>query len=57
MTGDAVLAQDLVQDTCLKAYKAFSPDDEPRQIRPWLFRILINGAVDDARRARRFRCA
>lgn len=53
MTGDAGLAQDLVQDTCLKAYKAFSPDDEPRQIRPWLFRILINGVVDDARRRRR----
>jgi RNA polymerase sigma-70 factor, ECF subfamily len=53
MTGDAVLAQDLVQDTCLKAYKAFSPDDEPRQIRPWLFRILINGAVDHARHRKR----
>jgi RNA polymerase sigma-70 factor (ECF subfamily) len=53
MTGDAVLAQDLVQDTCLKAYKAFSPDDEPRQIRPWLFRILINGAVDRARHRKR----
>jgi RNA polymerase sigma-70 factor (ECF subfamily) len=53
MTGDAVLAQDLVQDTCLKAYKAFSPDDEPRQNRPWLFRILINGAVDHARHRKR----
>ena len=53
MTGDAGLAQDLVQDTCLKAYKAFSPDDEPRQVRPWLFRILINGVVDHARHRRR----
>lgn len=48
---DPILADDLVQDTCLKAWSAvdkFNPDNE---MRPWLFTILRNEFYQHTRRA------
>ena len=39
---DATLADDLVQDTCLKAWSAIDSFKEDSPMRPWLFRILRN---------------
>lgn len=51
--GDAATAEDLVQETFVRAYRAFArlPDDS--RIRPWLHQILRNVCVDDAHRRRR----
>jgi RNA polymerase sigma-70 factor (ECF subfamily) len=53
MTGSATTAEELVQEACLKAYRAFTPDAEPTAFRPWLFRILTNLAIDHIRWRRR----
>ena len=50
IVGDASLAQEIVQDACLNAYRAFRVENEPAQFRPWLFRILVNLAIDHLRR-------
>lgn len=42
MTKDYHLSQDLVQETYLKAYKAFPNLKDYSNIRAWLFRILTN---------------
>lgn len=39
---DAVLADDLVQDACLRAWSAADSFDEALEMRPWFFRILRN---------------
>ena len=39
---DAELADDLVQDACLKAWSAADTFDESQPMRPWVFRILRN---------------
>lgn len=44
-------AQDLVQETCVRAYQRISELDESRHIKGWLLRVLYNVFVDDARRA------
>ena len=36
------IADDLVQDTCLKAWTSRDMFDETQSMRPWLFRILRN---------------
>jgi RNA polymerase sigma-70 factor (ECF subfamily) len=46
-------AQDLVQETCIRAYQHISELDESRHVKGWLLRVLHNVFVDDARRARR----
>jgi len=46
-------ARDIVQEACLKAYTAFDETNEPRQFRPWLFRILVNAALDGRRHRKR----
>lgn len=50
---DAATAEDLVQETFVRAYRAFGrlPDDS--RIRPWLHQILRNVCIDDAHRRRR----
>jgi RNA polymerase sigma-70 factor (ECF subfamily) len=43
-------AEDLVQDTYLRAFRSFGQFQPGSNVRAWLFRILMNGYVD-ARRA------
>jgi RNA polymerase sigma-70 factor (ECF subfamily) len=46
-------AEDLVQDTCLRAYRAVAEIDESRPARAWLSAVMHNLYVDGARRAKR----
>jgi RNA polymerase sigma-70 factor (ECF subfamily) len=46
-------AEDLVQDTCLRAYQAITEIDETRPVQAWLRTVMHNAFVDGARRARR----
>jgi RNA polymerase sigma-70 factor (ECF subfamily) len=46
-------AEDLVQETCLRAYEAVHEIDESRPVRAWLSTVMHNLFVDGARRARR----
>lgn len=46
----ATAAEDLVQDTCLKAYRAFDQFARGTDYRAWLFRILANTILDWHRR-------
>lgn len=52
MTRNAVDAEDLVQETMLKAYVGFTSFCEGTNIRAWLFRIMTNTYIDGLRRAR-----
>jgi RNA polymerase sigma-70 factor (ECF subfamily) len=45
MTRDHYLAQDLVQETYLKAFKSFSNLNDHSNIKAWLFRILTNSYI------------
>lgn len=40
--GDRMEAEDVVQETLLRAYRSLGRYQERQQFRPWLFRILIN---------------
>jgi RNA polymerase sigma-70 factor (ECF subfamily) len=50
---DAGTAEDLVQETFVRAYNAFDrlPDDS--RVRPWLHQILANLCIDEANRCKR----
>ena len=48
---DAVLADDLVQDACLRAWSASDSFDASKDMRPWIFRILRNEYYIMLRRA------
>ena len=50
LTGRADLAEDLVQDTARKALKASPALKGERNVRGWLFTILVNTARDHLRR-------
>jgi len=52
MVGDAEQAQDLTQDTFLKAYKAL-PRTPDLVLPAWLYRIATNTALDALRHRRR----
>jgi RNA polymerase sigma-70 factor (ECF subfamily) len=51
MTRTAVDAEDLVQETMLRAYAGFSTFSEGTNIRAWLFRIMTNTHINCLRRA------
>ena len=53
MTGDRESADDLTQEACLKAYRAFDDFKPGTNYRAWIFRILVNLCLDDARRNKR----
>lgn len=53
MTGNDQDAEDLVQDTFLKATRSVHRYREGAGVRAWLFRILTNAYIDRYRRARR----
>src|ERR1043166_8482421 len=50
MAGNVFDGEDIVQDTLAKAYFALSEMGEPPPLRPWLFRIAHNTAMDFLRR-------
>src|SRR5258708_2148753 len=52
LTGRADLAEDLVQETARKALEAIPALTDARNTRAWLFRILLNGIRDRARRTK-----
>jgi RNA polymerase sigma-70 factor (ECF subfamily) len=53
MTGNRQDAEDLVQETYLKAVRGLDRHREIASIRGWLFRILTNTYIDRYRKARR----
>src|SRR5437773_9596353 len=50
MTGSVFDGEDVVQDTLAKAYFALGQMEEAPPLRPWLFRIAHNSAMDFLRR-------
>jgi RNA polymerase sigma-70 factor (ECF subfamily) len=53
LIGDWDAANDLAQDTFLKAYTALPRTADKLQISPWLYRIATNTALDALRRRKR----
>ncbi len=53
MTGSVFDAEDVVQDTLARAYFALCEMESAPPLRPWLFRIAHNAAMDFLRRAER----
>jgi RNA polymerase sigma-70 factor (ECF subfamily) len=53
LTGDGVVAEDLVQETYLRAMSAFPDLRDPGRVRPWLFQIISRLAIDRYRSTRR----
>ncbi len=52
-TGDAVTAEDVVQETFLQVYSSAGTFDPSRRFKPWLFTIAANKARDALRRRNR----
>lgn len=55
MTGSPTEADDLVQETLLRAFRSFGRLRPDSHVRPWLMRILHNTFVSDWRRKKRER--
>jgi RNA polymerase sigma-70 factor (ECF subfamily) len=53
LTGSPQHAEDIVQDTLLKAYRSLHRFDGRAQASTWLYRIAVNCALDLLRRQRR----
>src|SRR5690242_17339835 len=53
MTGENSAAEDLVQETFLKAYRAFGQFEQGTNFKAWLFTILTNTYINDYRRRSR----
>jgi RNA polymerase sigma-70 factor, ECF subfamily len=53
MTRNSADAEDLVQETFLKAYRAFGSFTEGTNLRAWLYRILTNTYINSYRAAKR----
>ena len=53
MTGSVFDGEDVVQDTLAKAYFALGQMLQPPNLRPWLFRIAHNTAMDFLKRYER----
>src|SRR5450432_2218192 len=46
LTGSVIEGEDIVQETLAKAFYALSLATEQPPLRPWLFRIAHNAAID-----------
>jgi RNA polymerase sigma-70 factor (ECF subfamily) len=53
LTGDPTAAEDLVQETYLRALQSFGTLRDPARVRPWLFQILSRLVIDRHRTASR----
>jgi RNA polymerase sigma-70 factor (ECF subfamily) len=51
MIGDRAQAEDLAQDTFVKAFRNLAAFDTTRRLSSWLFRIAHNTAIDAMRRS------
>jgi RNA polymerase sigma-70 factor (ECF subfamily) len=51
LTRNAVDAEDLMQETLLRAYSDFNTFSEGANLRAWLFRIMTNTCINGLRRA------
>lgn len=51
MTGDYHLAQDLTQETFLKAFQAIKDFNGKSKISTWLYRIAVNVTIDHQRKS------
>jgi RNA polymerase sigma-70 factor (ECF subfamily) len=49
LTGDPTEAEDLVQETCLRAYQAAADLRQVTRVKSWLITILTHRAIDAAR--------
>jgi RNA polymerase sigma-70 factor, ECF subfamily len=52
MTGDAALAEDLAQETFVKAFRNLAAFDTTRRLSSWLLRIAHNTGIDALRKSR-----
>ncbi|MER9584929.1 RNA polymerase sigma factor [Mesorhizobium sp. M0276] len=50
MTGSRLDGEDLMQETLFEAYTKIETLDDPRRLKPWLFRIAHNRCIDFLRR-------
>ncbi len=50
MVEDRPVAEELVQDACLKAYAQFDRYEDGSNFKAWIFRILTNLCIDQLRR-------
>src|SRR5215207_3109775 len=53
LTRNAIDAEDLVQEACLRAYRGFAQFEPGTNLRAWLYRILMNTFINDHRKSRR----
>ncbi|MCR4289578.1 MAG: sigma-70 family RNA polymerase sigma factor [Candidatus Scalindua sp.] len=53
LTKNENSADDLVQETYLKAFKSLQDDKEIRNVKAWLFRILMNTFINKYRKDKR----
>ena len=53
MTRNPADAEDLVQDTTLRAYRGFSTFQEGTNLKAWLYRILTNSFINTYRKKQR----
>jgi RNA polymerase sigma factor (sigma-70 family) len=50
--GQGGVAEDVVQEALLRAYRALLRDDRPIDLRPWLYRLVRNCCLDELSRVR-----